>query len=86
MKNLLGLASLMIFTTSQVLAGTFTFSQLTLKEQQALQDKCDNLFVVYDESTDDIIIDEHLEKELRANGILKTEASVQSTVCTGGGH
>ncbi|MGZ3790531.1 MAG: hypothetical protein ACXVLQ_18585, partial [Bacteriovorax sp.] len=83
MKKILGIFSLFTITSSQLFGGTFLFSNLSKDEQKILKEKHDNVLIQYDESTDEIVIDEALERELRESGILKTEDAKKGTVCIG---
>lgn len=86
MKKILGLISLLTLATSQLFAGTHVLSSLSETERKSLVERYDNALIQYDESTDEIVIDEALERELRASGVLKTEDIKQGTVCDGGGE
>jgi len=85
MNKILGTISFLALTISQVFAGTFTFSKLSLEEREVLKEYMESSLIVYDESLDKIIIDETLELELRKSGILKTEDAKKGTYCIGGG-
>lgn len=84
MNKLISIFSIFIISTSQLLASTFLMSNLRQSEQKALKDNYDNVSIKYDESTDEVVIDEALERELRDNGILKTESVKRAVVCDGG--
>jgi hypothetical protein len=86
MKKIISLISLSFIATSQLFAGVIPLSSLTKKEIIVISEGVDGITIKYDEAVQEFILDDSLEKELRLNGILKTEAAVKSTVCTGGGH
>ncbi len=86
MKKLLGLISFILLSVSQTFAGTHAFSKLSESEKKSLIERYDNVLIKYDESTDEIFIDEALERELRLSGVLKTEDIKKGTICTGAGE
>lgn len=86
MKKLLGIISLFTLATSQLFAGTHILSNLSEAERKNLIERYDNALIQYDESTDEIVIDEALERELRMSGVLKTEDIKKGTVCDGAGE
>lgn len=83
MKKLLSIFSIFTISASQVFASTFIFSKLSKDEQAVISEKYNNALIQYDESTDEIIIDEALERELREGGVLKTEDVKKGTACIG---
>jgi hypothetical protein len=86
MKKLLSIISLFAITTSQLFAGTHKIANLTETERKNIIERYDNFLIKYDEFTDEIVIDEALERELRVGGVLKTESVKKGTVCDGGGE
>ena len=83
MKKLLGIISLFTLTTTQILAGTHFFSDLSKTEQKKLIERYDNALIQYDESTNEMLVDEALERELRLSGFLKMEDIKKGVLCTG---
>ena len=85
MSKLISIFSIFAISTSQLLASTFKMSNLSQSEQEAVRENYDNDSIKYDESTDEVVIDEALERELRESGILKTESVKRGVVSEGGG-
>lgn len=85
MKKLVGIFSLCFLASSNLFAATYLISKLSDNEKMNISLLKDTNIIQYDESTDEIIIDEKLDKELRSRGILTTEKVEKGTACTGGG-
>ena len=81
MKKTIGLISLLALSITNSLAGVVTYSKLSKTEQEFVVSNLDNELIKYDASTDEVVIDEELEKQLREAGILSTQDGVGSGVC-----
>ena len=85
MKKTIGLISLLALSITNSIAGVVTYSKLSEPEQEFILSNIDNDLIIYDDTTDEIVINEDLDKQLRDAGILSTQDSVESGVCRGGG-
>lgn len=85
MKKTIGLISLLALSITNSIAGVVNYSQLSKAEQEFVVSNLDNNLIKYDDSTDEVAIDEALEKELREAGIWSTQAGIGNGVCGSGG-
>ncbi|QDK43225.1 hypothetical protein DOM21_17535 [Bacteriovorax stolpii] len=84
MKPILKTISFLAFAIAQASAGTIQFSKLTQDEKKFVIARKNSDLIKYDCSTDQVIIDDEFENQLRENGILQTEDAVKSNLCEGG--
>lgn len=84
MKLVLKTISFLVFILTQASAGTIQFSKLTQDEKKFVTARKNSDLIKYDCSTDQVIIDDEFENQLRESGILHTEDAIKSTVCEGG--
>jgi hypothetical protein len=85
MNKLLSFISLLMLASSQLFAGTYTYSNLSEIAKKNIVERIDNFNIIYNETMDEVVIDEVLDQQLRIKGILSTEDGVKRTACTGGG-
>jgi flagellar biosynthesis/type III secretory pathway M-ring protein FliF/YscJ len=85
MKKTIGLISLLALSITNSFAGVVNYSKLSENEQEFIISNLDNSLIKYDASTDEVVIDKELEKQLREAGILSTQDSIGSGTCRGGG-
>lgn len=83
MKKIIGLISLLALSITNSIAGVVSYSNLSETEQEFVISNLDNSLIKYDASTDEVVIDKELEKQLRDAGILSTQDSIGSGVCGG---
>lgn len=85
MKKTIGLLSLLALSITNSIAGVVSYSKLSETEKEFVTSNLDSNLIKYDSATDEVVIDEELEKQLREAGILSTQDSVGSGTCRGGG-
>lgn len=85
MKKTIGLISLLALSITNSIAGVVNYSKLSETEKEFVITNLDNNLIKYDASTDEVVIDEELDKQLREAGILSTQDGVGSGVCGSNG-
>lgn len=83
MKKTIGLISLLALSITNSIAGVVNYSKLSETEKEFVITNLDNNLIKYDASTDEVVINEELDKQLREAGILSTQDAVGSSVCGG---
>jgi hypothetical protein len=85
MKKIIGLISLLALSITNSFAGVVSYSRLSETEQEFIVSNLDNSLIKYDASTDEVVIDNSLEAQLRKSGILQTQDAHSGHSCVGGG-
>jgi hypothetical protein len=83
MKKTIGLISLLALSITNSIAGVVSYSKLSETEQEFVVTNLDNRLIKYDATTDEVVIDDQLEQQLREAGILSTQDGIGSSVCGG---
>lgn len=83
MKKTLSLISLLLLSIMNSFAGVVSYSKLSETEQEFIVSNLDNNLIHYNANTDEIVIDNELEKQLRVAGILTTQDAVKGSICEG---
>ena len=83
MKKTIGFISLLALSITNSIAGVIPYSKLSEGEKEFIISNLDNNLIQYDATTDDVIIDKELEKQLREAGILEIQAGIKNSVCGG---